>query len=1653
MYRKLSKFILCVFALALSVPNANAQTKLFTNTPGSNPAVYWRIPSIVRLNNGSLWAFTDKRYYAATDLGNGADNPHKIDIYGCKSSNNGASWYNSAVVLESNTNVSDDKEYLYAFGDAATVVDRESGNVLMMTASGKRGVGSSVAGRPYVVRSIFDGSAWATPTNVSDQFYGPNNAYGTHLFVTSGRIIQSTIYKKDKYYRLYAGVCLYSKNASYVVYSDDFGVTWHYLGGDQKIPVPDGDECKVEELPNGDILLQTRRRAGGTGRYFNVFSFSDLAKGEGSWQASAVTSGASDVFGQTYASACNAEMMLVPAKRASDKKQTYVLLLSAPASSDRSKICIYWKELPSLYSNPSSYKDGWSKYACNNSFSAYTTMILDQTGNIALLAEGSGIWFQSLSLATITSNKFSYCPSASGTYHTTSEPNFEHSVWGLVKPSLSVYGGVFTENQTVTLTAPEGTKIYYTLDGSEPKVPANANTGSQTVAPLRAETTTGTQLYTAPITVSEGVTTLKALAVDNNGNISQTLTTTYRVATKTDDNTVDNTDKSKAGTTISLDHGSSTALYTHNGRNYTYFAFLRHNSTHIQLMASTDALLKPDQQLFKNFQNNLQWTGDDKNGYKLQLYNGRDDNYKITRYGHYAILAPKGYRFLRYEIVMSSTSENNAKLEEYTYQSGSNSEIVVVNSETASSSNDVTLERTLTQPTNVLYFRQDGINANDQKPIEVKSIKLTYVVDDAIDAQLPNENGTQVHSGFVDFGPASSIGSNNNYGFDNEAPSDLETVNVKMTDGTSPQTTTVDGTNYFMATANGDYYLEAPTKFRIVGATANFKRAAAISAEKYAPSTSSNNVKIIFQANDKTQNYLKIDESGSAVNTTSKDEATIFTLAYNTGSGENHYSLQMNDGKYLTIKDNNSKIGTTTDQALWAWDGKGLKSNASGNYIYLGNNQDGKYTWDPRYKQDFIPHIHEILPASNFTATVYNPENTGVANDGVKSLDESKASSSVEVSNLNNDAVHINLSDITSGSVALFNVTLKMIALNPEVATIEAAAIVDGKDDAIGNSPVTSYNYVFNNGNTINVPVVSGTTSATMVFRNAKNDELTNWYTTGYNENNLSVKGGYSNVYLIGSAADDTRGLALSSPCPKARTAVDKAATTQILATNIKDVADPNNTDVTILQDNSVSASEAGYNTVTMNVGDTDDPVTYYLYSADKPTNEIMPASIAQGKHIDFRFYSIKVKPVVAETPKIDIVPIYTSTMKGQQHKNTAIGIDANGLDTDHTYVGVKVTAQKDASATIAYNALTAEAIYTELIKEMKKRTDLYSTEDPLRTVLYVDMSDLATVTTGSAATMQNYASETADNCLFFMPKGFAATNLTNVIAKQDDGTSYRAIGDVRVYDQQPFFSPYSFNTGTFKAIYEREGTANGANTKALVRNMAAVLPFSIKLDASGHPYLNGSVEASDYITFRNITGSGELTGVKKDSNGQPLTYAVVATPVSSLIASANNPYYVTVAEDHDAGFTFNIPGADFASSGTVTSTDDVTTVSADDLQIVNGSWTGHGTYSGVAPTKADGLWYFSKDLFWNSGLLSSAYTNVNVRPFRAYYNGPTSNASKAAVVYDDSEVVSTGINDINMAASNTGKVYSLDGRYVGNSLENLAPGIYIQNGRKVVRK
>lgn len=81
-------------------------------------------------------------------------------------------------------------------------------------------------------------------------------------------------------------------------------------------------------------------------------------------------------------------------------------------------------------------------------------------------------------------------------------------------------------------------------------------------------------------------------------------------------------------------------------------------------------------------------------------------------------------------------------------------------------------------------------------------------------------------------------------------------------------------------------------------------------------------------------------------------------------------------------------------------------------------------------------------------------------------------------------------------------------------------------------------------------------------------------------------------------------------------------------------------------------------------------------------------------------------------------------------------------------------------------------------------------------------------------------------------------------------------------------------------------------------------------------------------------------------------------------------------------------------------------------------------------------------------GKLAKINEGTTMKGLRAYFVFPTNTA--AAKLNFDGET--TGINNIETNATVNGKVYNLNGQYVGNSLNGLKKGIYVVNGKKVIK-
>ena len=103
------------------------------------------------------------------------------------------------------------------------------------------------------------------------------------------------------------------------------------------------------------------------------------------------------------------------------------------------------------------------------------------------------------------------------------------------------------------------------------------------------------------------------------------------------------------------------------------------------------------------------------------------------------------------------------------------------------------------------------------------------------------------------------------------------------------------------------------------------------------------------------------------------------------------------------------------------------------------------------------------------------------------------------------------------------------------------------------------------------------------------------------------------------------------------------------------------------------------------------------------------------------------------------------------------------------------------------------------------------------------------------------------------------------------------------------------------------------------------------------------------------------------------------------------------------------------------------------------------GTYSPKPITKDEfgTIWGVTAE-----GKLAKINADTTMKGLRAYFVFPTN--TPAAKLNFDGET--TGINNIETNATVNGKVYNLNGQYVGNSLNGLKKGIYVVNGKKVIK-
>ena len=469
----------------------------------THPCVrFYRIPAITAANNGDLISVTDLRYEHGGDIGN-----RQIDILVRKSNDDGASWS-----AQSNNITDGYSGPGFGYGDAAIAADRDSDKVLILCVSGTKSFWNSTRNDPLGMSSLLsenNGDSFGAPTDMTNQIYGLRDDW-VSLFAGSGRIMQSRYIRTGEYYRLYTAILVRTSGGArdnYVLYSDDFGQTWNILGNSGAAPVIQGDEAKIEELPDGSVVITSRKA---NGRYINIFNYAqnDPTFTTGSWGTAAnLTLG----NGQ----ATNGETYVLYVKDASTEEYKYLILQSLPTiGSSRKGVGIYYRELGSGDNQVSSFISGWDQnnfYMVQEGQSGYSTMTVQKDGTIGFLYEDSATWYDivyaSLDLKTITNNKYEMAfrgiGSAKSPYQVETEEqaravlevygregvhwNFTGEALEYIRPAISdISGAVVAVGERLTLESPQVESVINTeslqkgweikLPGTEAWVPFSMDT-------------------------------------------------------------------------------------------------------------------------------------------------------------------------------------------------------------------------------------------------------------------------------------------------------------------------------------------------------------------------------------------------------------------------------------------------------------------------------------------------------------------------------------------------------------------------------------------------------------------------------------------------------------------------------------------------------------------------------------------------------------------------------------------------------------------------------------------------------------------------------------------------------------------------------------------------------------------------------------------------------------------------------------------------------------------------------------------------------------------------------------------------------------------------------------------------------------------------
>ena len=675
---------------------------------------------------------------------------------------------------------------------------------------------------------------------------------------------------------------------------------------------------------------------------------------------------------------------------------------------------------------------------------------------------------------------------------------------------------------------------------------------------------------------------------------------------------------------------------------------------------------------------------------------------------------------------------------------------------------------------------------------------------------------------------------------------------------------------------------------------------------------------------------------------------------------------------------------------------------------------------------------------------------------------------------LNNDAVKFAIEGLETGKQALVSVTLTLETLNPYINKMDIVAEDEKKELHLTQTFTANDFSVTGGAFKFYVPKDYAGKNITFSFRDL--------YSNDGDETYFDDKGhagtGHARYSFVSSPYFETvdgngdNGLHDSAYDP------DLASTTKIYATNVGNIRfkfnnaeDLDNTGgqtgTATLEEYDFSVSKylgsddpggttekGAFNQIVLNSGSaqTKSDVAF-LFTADETRYNIAPTTAAAWQHRSYAFYRMDITlEAKSYTPDLTWTKLYGHTCYADKDENN------KDVDADKSMWGVKL-GTLDENGKKVEGHLSAFEIDEAITGAFESTGANHPTS--LDQILYVDGSDLTTIVSSSAITVEGLNAKLAPNCLFFLPKNMTST-ADNIAYKTSSG-SFNAAKNIVLVDRKPFYSPYDIQVGAAPnyAMYTRNVTwqKNGKATNASI-----IVPFQIAVDNEGK---HDDGEGNVFYVYK-IQSDGNCLSGKPQSEDD---YIHMLPLEGMKTTEPNVPYLVSVKEapkDANVSFVLKQPGALLKA----TATDDMdsnyefagaTGTGIDEKTSVTFSM--KGSYSGQKISKESrNVFYFAKNMFLDIKSLSSWITDLYVYPFRAYFDYVAGGGAKTFSALDVFFGENTDVNGIEavesepIAVDANAPVYDVQGRMISTSVrelagKKLARGIYVVNGVKFTVK